>query len=50
MKERRRDTSIAKLTIAIQGADDTSSVVTANSEGPDATVLEHGLDVGSRYE
>lgn len=35
--------SSAKLTITVQGADDGSSVTTAQASGPDGTVLEHGL-------
>src|SRR5262249_53121038 len=44
MKDADGDTSIAKLTIGVHGADDNASVVTsAQVQGPDNTVLEHGL-------
>ncbi|WP_429102411.1 hypothetical protein, partial [Aeromonas rivipollensis] len=38
------DESIAKLTINIKGANDTSSVVTAVASGPDHLVYESGLN------
>jgi len=38
------DQSPAKLTITITGADDSASVVTAQAQGPDATVYEAGLN------
>src|SRR6185503_15894628 len=43
MKDADGDTSPAKLTITVHGADDAASVVTAQIIGPDATVFEHGL-------
>ncbi|MGX9083051.1 beta strand repeat-containing protein, partial [Mesorhizobium sp. 98Argb] len=38
------DTSPATLTITINGADDTATVVTAQAQGPDNTVFEAGLN------
>ena len=46
MKDADADTSSAILTIKVDGADDGAGVVTANTVGPDATVLEHGLTSG----
>ncbi|WP_083491816.1 retention module-containing protein [Pseudomonas taeanensis] len=43
MQDADGDSSSAKLTITISGADDHASVVTAAAYGPDATVYEHGL-------
>ena len=43
MQDADGDTSPATLTIIINGANDSASVVTAETTGPDATVLEHGL-------
>ncbi len=43
MQDADGDPSIAKLTITINGADDTARVETLSIEGPDATVYEHGL-------
>ncbi|MBR1148602.1 S-layer family protein, partial [Bradyrhizobium sp. AUGA SZCCT0431] len=43
MQDADGDTSPATLTITIQGADDSASVVTAQATGADATVLEAGL-------
>ena len=43
-------TDTAFLTITIKGADDSSTVVTANLEGPDSTVYEHGLVVPATTE
>ena len=44
MKDADGDESIAKLTINIKGANDTSSVVTAAASGPDHLVYESGLN------
>ncbi|MGE6123073.1 VCBS domain-containing protein, partial [Aeromonas media] len=44
MKDADGDESIAKLTINIKGADDSSSVVTAAATGPDHLVYESGLN------
>ncbi|MFQ2908847.1 retention module-containing protein, partial [Aeromonas allosaccharophila] len=44
MKDADGDESIAKLTISIKGADDSSSVVTAVANGPDHLVYEAGLN------
>ncbi len=44
MKDADGDESIAKLTINIKGADDSSSVVTAAATGPDHQVYESGLN------
>ncbi|MNG85267.1 Bifunctional hemolysin/adenylate cyclase precursor [compost metagenome] len=44
MKDADGDESIAKLTITIQGANDTSSVVTVAATGPDHLVYESGLN------
>src|SRR5258706_7080358 len=46
MQDADGDTSPAKLTITITGADDGAGVVTAHATGPDATVFEHGLTSG----
>ncbi len=43
MQDADGDTSSAKLTITITGADDGANVTTAAATGPDATVYEHGL-------
>ncbi|WP_052448226.1 T1SS-143 repeat domain-containing protein [Aeromonas rivuli] len=43
MKDADGDEAIAKLTITIQGANDTSSVVTVAAMGPDHLVYEAGL-------
>jgi hypothetical protein len=50
MQDQDGDTSPAKLTITVTGADDGSSVVTAQATGPDATVQEHGLVVAANTE
>ncbi len=50
MKDADGDTSPATLTIVIKGADDGSSVVTAQATGPDGQVLEHGLVVAADSE
>jgi VCBS repeat-containing protein len=44
MKDADGDTSPAKLTITITGANDNASVVTAQASGPDNTVFEAGLN------
>ena len=44
MKDADGDTSPAKLTITITGANDNASVVTASASGPDNTVQEAGLN------
>ncbi|WP_050716768.1 retention module-containing protein [Aeromonas tecta] len=44
MKDADGDESIAKLTITIKGADDSSSVVTVAATGPDHLVYESGLN------
>jgi VCBS repeat-containing protein len=46
MKDADGDTSPATLNIKIDGADDSAGVVTVNTQGPDATVFEHGLTSG----
>jgi VCBS repeat-containing protein len=43
MQDADGTTSQAALTITIQGADDSASVITASATGADATVYEHGL-------
>ena len=43
MQDADGDPSPAKLSITVTGANDGSSVVTAQATGPDGTVLEHGL-------
>ncbi len=50
MKDADGDTSPATLTIVIKGANDGSSVVTAQATGPDGQVLEHGLVVAADSE
>src|SRR4029079_18265382 len=43
MKDADGDTAGATLTIRIDGTDDNASVVSAQTQGADATVFEHGL-------
>ena len=51
MRDADGDTSPAKLTLTVHGADDSAGVVTVNTQGPDATVFEHGLtSVGDTSE
>ena len=47
MKDADGDLSLATLTITVQGAADSASVVTAAATGPDATVFEAGLVAGN---